>query len=105
MALGMDGPWNGWALGSALRRTTAIRGPLTTPVVIVQTLNIVFAQIGSRLHFDQLQRDFHWVAQPVGHAHGNISGLIFGLKQGLIALLTLERASDITPIIRLELVL
>src|SRR5690625_2073369 len=95
-----DGPWNGWALGSALGRTTAIRGPLTTPVVIVQTLNIVFAQIRSRLHFYQLQRDFPWVAQPVGHAHGNISGLIFGQKQGLIALLHLGGASDHNPMLR-----
>src|SRR4051812_37806064 len=67
----VPGPRPGWAW--AWPRTGVV---LNAPVAVVETDNVVFAQIGARLNLDQVERYLAGIFQPVDRAQRQIDRLI-----------------------------
>ena len=92
-----------------MRRCMAVAARLSDPgkiliwsgssVVIFKPHNVVFTQITSRLHFDNLQRDGAGVGETMGFTQRNVRGLVFGEKYSLFAAGDFSRTPDHDPML------
>ena len=76
-----------------------VRYRLRSAVGVVVADNIVFAEIGARLHLDEMQRDLAGIFKPVPGAHGNEGQFILVQRHLLVAFGHLGGAGDDDPML------
>src|SRR5471032_1916666 len=73
-------------------------------VLIVETHDVVLAQIRPRLHLDHFERRFAGVFEPVLGTEGNERGLVFAHQEGLFPTGDERRAAHDDPVFRTMMV-
>src|SRR5260370_27085803 len=68
-------------------------------IAVGNTHDIVFAEIRSRLHLDELQRKLAGVLEPVLGADGDVDGLVLAHEHALLAALHDRRAVHDHPML------
>src|SRR5215472_11899590 len=69
------------------------------PVMVLEADDVVLAEIGTRLHFDHMQRDFAGVFQPVRGTERDIGRLVFGEDDLFLAAADLGGALHDHPVL------
>lgn len=68
-------------------------------VLVLETHNIVLAQVGAGLHFNQFKLDDTRILQGMNLADGDVGGLVFRDQIGLVAIGHLSSAADHYPVL------
>src|SRR3954465_3856947 len=93
-------------MGTTLRRATAPTMPHIVSVSgysLVHVLgahDVVFAQVGAGLHFDELQRDLPGVLEAMALAHADVDRLVLAERHRLRAARDARRAAHDDPVLR-----
>src|SRR5688572_18591134 len=62
-----------------------VLGANVPSVRILETDDVVLTEIGARLHFDQLERHFARILEPVARTQRDVGRLVFGKQERLLA--------------------
>src|SRR5688572_14163036 len=85
--------------GDGSRDGNHVLGANVPSVRILEADDIVLAEVGARLHFNQLERHLAGILEPVARAEWNVGRLVFGKQERFLAARDLGSAYHDDPVL------
>jgi len=68
--------------------------------LVIEPDNVVFAEVGAALHFDEFQRRFARISEAMPGAYGDVGRLVFAQNGDLLPYGDLSGAANDDPLLR-----